>query len=180
MGSCHERDRRVSGSADVAEKAAAFTEAHPEIVQAALNVGLLTAGFGALATAVSKGIKLVADVKYLATLPVQIEAARMQDRAADKQLQAALLRAKELGVDVPGGKGAGGGLLAGAGIPIAAIVTARRYSFEVEPGSARRSGSIGSSRAERTSWDRDLADWQDSTSRRSNGRQPSSPRSLPA
>jgi hypothetical protein len=113
-------------AADVSSQVAGFVEKHPEIVEAAFNTGVFVAGFGALAIAVSKGIKLVADIKYLATLPIQLEAARLQDIAADKQLIAAQAKLKELGVDIPGGgatkPGGAGGLLAGLTSP-AGIVT---------------------------------------------------------
>jgi len=88
-------------AADIAEKVAGFVEQHPEIVQAAFNTGLFVAGFGALAIAVSKGIKLSADLAYLATIPTQLTAAKLQDAAANKQLAAAQLRLKDLGVPVP-------------------------------------------------------------------------------
>lgn len=109
-------------AADVAEQVASFTEAHPEIVQAALNTGLFVTGFGALATAVSRGIKLVADIKYLATIPAQLEAARLQDQAATKQLLAAQQRLRELGVPVVGGAAPRGGGLTSALTSPTAIV----------------------------------------------------------
>ena len=114
-------------AAEIAGKVAGFVEAHPEIVEAAFNTGLFVAGFGALSIAVSKGIKLFADVKYLLTIPVQLEAAKLQDRAATKQLEAAALRLKELGVSIPtavspaAGAGGVGGLLAGG--TLATIIT---------------------------------------------------------
>ncbi len=114
-------------AADIAGKVARFVESHPEIVEAAFNTGLLVAGFGTLATAVSKGIKLYADVKYLATIQIQIEAARLQDQAANKQLEAAGLRAKSLGVgetdtetDVPTSSGMG--LMTTIGLIVAGII----------------------------------------------------------
>jgi hypothetical protein len=88
-------------AADVSSKVAGFVEKHPEIVEAAFNTGLFVAGFGALSLAVSRGIKLFADARYLLTIPAQLQAARLQDQAANKQLEAALLRAKELGINIP-------------------------------------------------------------------------------
>jgi hypothetical protein len=53
-------------AAELAEKAAAFVQENPDLVQAALNTGLVVATLGAVGIAVSKGIKLYADFKYLA------------------------------------------------------------------------------------------------------------------
>lgn len=90
---------------ELTKGAASFVETHPEAIRAALETGKILIGLGAIGLLVSKGVKLVADAKYLLTIPVQLEAARLQDRAAEKQLEAALLRAKDLGVDIPGGRG---------------------------------------------------------------------------
>lgn len=83
-------------AAKVSNEAAGFVEKHPEIVSAALKTGVVLAGLGAVGLAVSKGIKLVADIQYLSTIPAQLTAAKLQDMAADKQLAAATLRVKEL------------------------------------------------------------------------------------
>jgi hypothetical protein len=104
-------------AAELADRASDFVESNPEVIRAALNTGKILVALGAIGIVASKGIKLVADAKYLLTIPVQLEAARLQDRAATKQLEAAVLRAKDLGVSVPGaGAPAVGGLggLAGA------------------------------------------------------------------
>ena len=53
-------------AAELAEKAAAFVQENPDLVQAALNTGLVVATLGAVGAAVSKGIKIYADFKYLA------------------------------------------------------------------------------------------------------------------
>ncbi len=116
-------------AASVSSKVANFVEDHPELIKIALNTGILIAGFGTLALAVSKGIKLVADVKFLATIPIQLTAAKMQDLAADKQLLAAQLRLKELGVDAgdlasesPAGRGGlGASLLSGIKSPLGSV-----------------------------------------------------------
>lgn len=52
--------------ATLAEKVASFANANPELVQAGINTGLVVATIGAIGLAVSKGIRLVADFKYLA------------------------------------------------------------------------------------------------------------------
>jgi hypothetical protein len=101
-------------AAKVANQAADFVEKNPEIVQAALKVGVIVAGLGAIGIAVSKGIRLYADVQALLLGTQELAAAKLQDIAADKQLIAARLRAGVSGVDVPGGAarttGAGGKL----------------------------------------------------------------------
>lgn len=106
-----------------ANQAATFVETHPEIVQAALNTGKVLITLGAVGTVLSKGIKLYADAKYLLTIPVQLEAAQLQSKAALMQLQAAQMRA---GLPVtPGGttSGAGGLGIAGTiGLIVAGIV----------------------------------------------------------
>lgn len=93
--------------AELAKGVASFVETHPEAVRAALETGKILIGLGAIGLLVSKGVKLIADVKYLATIPVQLNAARLQDLAADKQLAAARLRAGISAPAVPG-KGVGG------------------------------------------------------------------------
>jgi hypothetical protein len=106
-----------------ATQAAGVVERHPEIASLALKAGVLLLGFGALGTIAARGIKLVADIRLLSTIPIQLSAAKLQDIAADKQLAAARLRLKELGGKLPGGA-AGGGVLAGLAVPITAIITA--------------------------------------------------------
>lgn len=83
---------------ELARQAAGFVEKHPEIIHAALNAGLVVAGLSAVGLAVSKGIKLYADQLYLSSIPLQLEAGRLQFAAATAQLQAARLRAGETGM----------------------------------------------------------------------------------
>lgn len=85
-------------AAKTAQEAAGFIERHPELVQAALNIGLITAGLGAVGTAVSKGIKLYADQLYLQSIPLQLRAGELQLLAAREQLAAAKLK-QGLGAD---------------------------------------------------------------------------------
>lgn len=87
-------------AAEVAAKAAAFVEKHPEIVQAALNAGLVIAGLGAVGLAVSKGIRLYADQLYLSSIPLQLQAGQLQFAAAKEQLIAARVRAGEKYSDI--------------------------------------------------------------------------------
>ncbi len=85
-------------AASTAQKAAGFVEKHPELVQAAINTGLVVAGLGAVGLAVSKGIKLYADQLYLSAIPLQLEAGKLQFAAAQQQLIAARMKS----VNVPG------------------------------------------------------------------------------
>lgn len=108
----------------IAEKAAQFAERNPDLIRAAINVGLITASVSAVGLLVSKGIKLYADVAYLATVPIQLQAAQLQSIAAKEQLIAAKLRASGARVDIPGGGGAAGGAASLLRLgPLAAILS---------------------------------------------------------
>lgn len=96
-------------AARLASEAARFIEKNPEIVRAALNTGLVVASLGALGLAVTKGIKLIADVGYIYTTGQQLIAARMMKQAADEQVAAAGLMSKS-GLTKAAGVGATGGL----------------------------------------------------------------------
>ncbi len=106
-------------AAKVANQAAAFVEKHPEIVSAALKTGVVLASLGAVGLAVSKGIKLVADVSSLGLITQQLTAAKLQDVAADKQLAAAQLQAGKV-PGIPGGAEKVPSLL--SGIPLLSIL----------------------------------------------------------
>lgn len=110
-------------AARVASQASRFVERHPEIINAALKTGVVLAGLGAIGLAVSRGIKIVADVRSIALWGQQLAAAKLQDLAADKQLAAAQMRAG-LPASIPGGAGAGaaGAGLAGAALGIGSVV----------------------------------------------------------
>lgn len=110
-------------AATIAEKTAQFIERNPELVRSAINVGLVTAAVSTVGLLVSKGIKLYADVAYLATVPVQLQAARLQSEAAAQQLIAAKLRAQGAGLDdaLGGAKTGGASSLLRLG-PLAAIL----------------------------------------------------------
>lgn len=109
----------------IAEKTADFVEKNPQLVQAALKTGVVVAGLSAVGLAVTKGIKLVADTAYITAVATELLAAKIHERAANKELAAASkglitnraddLRAA-LNVGKNGGFGAGGlgGGLAGA------------------------------------------------------------------
>ena len=94
-------------AADLASKAATFVEKNPEIIKAALNVGVAVASLGAVGMAVTKGIKLYADAKFVLVGLQQITAGKLMADAAKMQLAAA--GAAKLGIS------GSGGLLAGAG-----------------------------------------------------------------
>jgi hypothetical protein len=112
--------------AKLASKAATFMEENPGLVRAALNVGIVTAGLGALGILVSKGIKLQADLLYIQSVPLMQEAASLNMAAAEQMLVAAQLNAEAKGIDVvegglgpvptsATGKGALAGLASGIG-----------------------------------------------------------------
>jgi len=126
-------------AAELAEKAAAFVQQNPELVQAALNTGLVVATLGAVGAAVSKGIKIYADFKYLAaTAEYSLATTRFQ----------ASVREYLAGVVLPGGGGAGGavtgagggaaGKIIGGGISIAVgVVIAKAIVEAVSAGLAQ-------------------------------------------
>ena len=115
-------------AAALAGQVADFVETHPDAIRAALNTGKILIALGAIGTLAAKGIKLVADVQYLATIPAQLAAAKLQDLAADKQLLAAKSRLTDIGA-AAGLKTAApvagvGGLAAGGLVITAAVGTA--------------------------------------------------------
>lgn len=73
-------------AAALADTAAGFVERNPEIVRAALNTGLVLAGLGAVGIAVSKGIRLVADVAYITAVAQEQIGIAAFARAVDKFL----------------------------------------------------------------------------------------------
>ncbi len=75
-------------AADLAGKAATFVEKNPEIVRAALNIGVAVASIGAVGMAVTKGIKLYADAKFALIGLQQLTAGKLMADAAKMQLAA--------------------------------------------------------------------------------------------
>lgn len=110
-------------AAELAEKGAAFVEAHPDLVQAALNIGLVVASIGAIGSLVAKGIRLYADIKLLASSATQLVAARAMQDAANKMLAAAVGNQQAAAQNVAAMRGAGG-LSFGALAALAASVPA--------------------------------------------------------
>ena len=108
-------------AAVIADKVAGFVEQHPEIVSAALNTGLVVASLGAVGIAVSKGIRLYADVAYLVAVAKEAQGFAMFDAAVNKFLGGV----STFGKNAPGasllspgpllGIGAGAALFAGIG-----------------------------------------------------------------
>lgn len=95
--------------AGLAENAADFVDKNPDLISAALNIGVWTAGIGSIGVAVSKGIKLAADIKYLAaTAQFTIDAAAMNTAAATMFEAAVLMQG---GGSAKIGYGAAGGLI---------------------------------------------------------------------
>jgi hypothetical protein len=94
--------------ASLAEKVAGFADAHPELMQAAINTGAVVAVVGAIGLAVSKGIRLVADFKYLAaTTEYSVATTRFQNSVRE------FLTKEFLPGAGPGGGGAGAGTALG-------------------------------------------------------------------
>lgn len=92
-------------AAEIAEKTADFAEAHPDAVKAVLYTGTAVATLGAIGLAMTRGIRIYADIKAIQAAATNFAAAKLMDNAAAKNLLAA------------GGSAAGsGGLLAAGGI----------------------------------------------------------------
>jgi len=94
-------------AASLAEKAANFVDKHPDLVSAALKIGVVTASIGALGSVAAKGIRLFADAKYLlASTQMTIDAAAMNTAAATMFEAAVLMQtggSAKLGYGVSGG-----------------------------------------------------------------------------
>jgi hypothetical protein len=96
-------------AASLAEKAADFVDKHPDLVSAALKIGVVTASIGALGSVAAKGIRLFADAKYLlASTQMTIDAAAMNTAAAT-MFEAAVLM--QIGGSAKLGYGVAGGLI---------------------------------------------------------------------
>lgn len=127
-------------AANLASKAAAFAEKHPDLISAAINVGMVAATLGAVGMAVSRGIRIYADMKTIAAAATQESAAVLMNNAADKMLAAAGMKS---GVTGAGGTMGVGGLAGGAigiGAVGAAIGEGALYSNLVRPGIAEKAG----------------------------------------
>lgn len=105
-------------AAQVAEKTARFAEKNPEVVSAALKIGTAMALLGAVGIAVSKGIRLYADVSQLTA---QLVAAKLQKQAADQQLLAAGMQAKATGGGLLGNASLGA-IAAPVGVALGGLV----------------------------------------------------------
>lgn len=118
--------------ADISEKAAAFVEKHPGVIEGGLKASIVAAGLGGIGLLVSKGITLYADVKMIAVGDMQLLAAKIMSDAANKQLAAATGgkatgaagTAATVSRAAPAGAAAAGGISAGAVAAIAAAATA--------------------------------------------------------
>lgn len=117
-------------AADLAGKAANFVDRNPEIVKAALNIGVAVASIGAIGMAVTKGIKLYADVKFALIGVQQLAAGKLMADAAKMQLAASAagkygVAGGLIGPAAAGsaGAGAGGGLAGAASGALLPIVT---------------------------------------------------------
>ncbi len=108
--------------ADISEKAAAFVEKHPGVIEGGLKASIVAAGLGGIGLLVSKGITLYADIKMIAVGDMQLLAAKIMSDAANKQLAAATGgratgaagTAATVSRAAPAGAAAAGGISAGA------------------------------------------------------------------
>ena len=108
--------------AEITDKAAAYIEKNPEILQKGLKTAEVVATIGMLGLAVSKGIKLYADIQMIAVGNMQLVAAKLMQDAATKQLAAATggKVTGALGKAVQGGgtAAAGGSVVTGEGAAV--------------------------------------------------------------
>jgi len=124
-------------AADLAEKAAAFVDKNPDLVQAALNTGLVVATLGAVGVAVAKGIKIYADLKYLAaTTEYTLATARFQASVRE------FLAGSTLGVPgeatpVSGGGSGAAGVLGKISLVTIGVVIAKALVDAVSAGLAQ-------------------------------------------
>lgn len=103
-------------TSEVVDKAAAFAEEYPELVQAVFGIGTALILANSLQSAVSKGIRLIADAKLVLIEAKRFIAAQMNREAADKMLAAATLNQRAASQQVAGGAGGGiRGAIAGLG-----------------------------------------------------------------
>lgn len=110
-------------AAELAEKTASFINQNPEVVQAALNTGLVVATLGAVGIAVSKGIRLYADFKYLAATAEFELGTRRFENSVKEYLAGTFLPGLNKGKAAAEGSGAGlVGTIAISAIAIAAGV----------------------------------------------------------
>jgi len=114
-------------AAELAEKAAAFVQKNPDLVQAALNTGIVVATLAAVGVAVSKGIKIYADFKYLAATAEYDLATRRFEKSVGEFLAGAVL-GKTNGSNAAAVAAGGAGVLGKAG---AAIGTVALYASAV-------------------------------------------------
>jgi hypothetical protein len=111
-------------AAVLARTAADFVSENPGIIRAAMNIGAVVAGLGAVGMAVTKGIRLYTDIRTAMMAAQQFAAAKMMDRAADKQLVAAGGMGAASGAGGAGLGAAAGGVMARAGTAIGVAAVA--------------------------------------------------------
>lgn len=140
-------------AADLAEKAADFVEKNPELVSAALKTGLVVATLGAVGTAVSKGIRLYADIAFLSAAATQESAALIMKSAAADQLAAALAQqGKGIGAGATAAAGTGGAAAAGtaASVPVGTIIAVAAAELGLQIGLAKGAETAKEKLAEMT------------------------------
>lgn len=75
----------------LADKAAKFVEAHPDIIKAALTAGAALVTIGTIGTLLVQGVKLIVDIKFVAASVLNKAAADLMIVAAKNNLEAAAL-----------------------------------------------------------------------------------------
>lgn len=99
-------------AAKIAEKMAGYAERHPGAIGTAVGLGSALVASGGLLTAVSQGIRLVADIKILSAAALQAKAGQMMLTAAGIQAGAAAGMKASTGAGILGSM-SGGALAAG-------------------------------------------------------------------
>ncbi len=133
-------------AAEVAAQAAAFVEKHPDVVRAALNTGLVVATLGAVGVAVSKGIKIYADLQTLAAFALQAKASKDQLKAGEIMAAAAAAQLKAAGLqsatdNAPRSVTGGGlGTVLGAATLIGIGTIAAKYATDLVNNVLQRTG----------------------------------------
>lgn len=79
---------------EIVEKASTFLDKYPELAQVAFGIGTAVVLASSLTNAVTKGIRLIADVKLVALEAQRVIAAKLMRDAANKQVIAATIMKK--------------------------------------------------------------------------------------
>jgi len=89
-------------AAELADKGAAFVEAHPDIIKAVLTTAGAVAAISAIGLAVTKGFKIYADIGYIAATYRQVQASAAYASATAVGLEAAKIQMAAATMQVTG------------------------------------------------------------------------------